>query len=281
MNNNIWYSKFLCKFDNEGTAFVNQNGEVQFKIKILSNSPSDFPPDVRSVYGFSGDLEKYGYIDHFTDTEDERIEKVSKFLEDIYLTFSVRESEHSDEAIDRIYYNSFDVSVKSKEDLGVENTFFPIPLLLTRKKDVQITLEKIAREEYIGKNKSISLHHDDYPSFLLIGEKEEGKKIDDINNFHAIGLFTEMQYKEQYGIKLINETPVKAVDVKNDILGEYYPLDDGVIFLTNEKVTEIEDLLSSAIPFKLSDDSSKESVEDLDEIKFLNDFENVCKSKGL
>lgn len=280
--NRIWYSKFMGKLDETSKIFVNANNEIQFKIEILSESPADFPLEIKRVNGFSGELERYGYLDQLRDSEEERIDKVMAFLESYYIFFSVRESEHSNESIDKKYYNAFELTLKSKERDYSNSTFVPIPVFLFDKSDVLNAFDKVANKDYMGYNNAFSFHEDDVPPFIIIGEKEIEKSMIDIKNFYVVGPFNRFNHKEHYGIKFeASNNNVRKLSIKEDELNEYYLFEDGVLFLTNECVTDIESkLLSKGNLLGVSNDA-KESVENLDEAKFLSVFEETCIEKGL
>lgn len=289
--NKIWKSKFLGELDKQSPIFRNGNNEMQFKIKIISSGPSDFPNEtVKTVYGFSDSLKRYGYFDQVNDEEEIRIEKIISFLENNYLIFSVKESGHSDPEIDRKYYNSFDLMVISKENFKEEaQTFETIPMVRIEKGNIPLFIDKITNEEYIGKNESISLNRDDSPPFILINEIEEysvGNTFNTFNKFHVIGPLVELQYKEEYGIKFLIEENLKLIEIEAGELQEFYPTKEDVVFITTEICSEIEDKLDKAPntiikPRQFSDTEKVKKIEDIDELKFLEKFDEVCKAKGL
>lgn len=282
----IWQSKFLGKLDEE-SPFVNKNGDVQFKIEIVSNTPSDFPLNEKRVTGFSNDLTLYGYTHQLTDTSGEKVDKLIEFLQNSYLIFSVRESEHADEKINKKYYNAFALKRIEFNELYENTTFYPIPFYFSNKGDIEKITKKVSNAEYIGRNDAVSLNKDDYPPFIIIGEKEDTISIKEIEEFHIIGPIMEMQYKEEYGVKYSGEDSISSISKSAEKLKEFYISEEGVIFIPIEIVDDIESELSEAPQIVNSEVSNletirgSEKVEDVDELDFLTLFEKVCKSKGL
>ena len=67
----------------------NQQNSLQFYLKIISNVPSSFPDSVKVVTCFGEELERWGFVDDTSDTDDNRIAKLEKFLHSYILFFKV------------------------------------------------------------------------------------------------------------------------------------------------------------------------------------------------
>lgn len=286
--NKVWKSKFLGELDESIEIYRNtNNNEMKFKIKIISSGPSDFPNEtIKVVNGFSESLRMFGYFDHIEDDDDVRKQKIIKFLQENYMIFSVRESEHSNPFIDQKYYNAMDLKVISKESSGgLSATFETIPLIKVDKGNVQSYINKIMNEEYVGKNDSISYHKDDLPPFLLIYEASN-TSLEGAAKYYVIGPFSELQHNDEYGIKFLVDEPPKWIELNKRELSECYLSQDGVAFVTTEDCYKIEEKLHKSpkvegISTKPKGIKETRKIEDIDESKFLSRFEDTCKSKGL
>lgn len=283
MNENlkVWESKFLGKFNENGNTFVNKNNELQFKIEIISDCPEDFPVNTRSVSGFGEELRKYGFIDSINKTENERIDELKRFLTDIYFIFSVRESSHSDPEIQNIYYNSYDIEIEKAEKIdNMSSNFIPIPVFSSDSEDINWMFEKVSNQEFIGKNEAISTQKNDYPPFIIIEEIIENKN----RKYHLLGPFNEVLHREEYGIKFLSDTSIRKITLSEQDIKGIYLLNHDVMFMESALVYDLERELETdkaqEIP-SIYTPTTSQKIEDTDELEFLKDFENVCKSKGL
>ena len=279
-----WDIKFLGKLRKNGNLITTQqNTSIRFYIDIISNPPENLPETaLKYLTSFSDELESLGFIDDTNLSEDERFNYLSEFLNAHYIMFKIK-SKHNED--NKLFFNAYDLEIKRRESTS-DNTFLALPFIRTYSGNTQDTLNKLFNNEYLQGNFGISKESDDYPSFILIGEYAHSAFENQLhnNNFekvYAFGPIEGMNYSEEFGFKFITDSQNTFYkEIKMADLGEYYQSKDRVLFITWEKDDEIRESLQTN-GTKISMERSKPKIEDINELEFLNVFQEVALSKKL
>jgi len=282
-----WETLFLGVVEENTKMYENNtNSSMKFSITIKSMPPEDFPASIKTVNGYSDDLEKSaGFVDRKDISEWERIKTLTDFLKDYLLIFKVKEEKHREHDI--TYYNAYDIELIKKETATTSSTYLPIPLIKVYKENRDDYLKKLSNNEFIEQIEGISYHKDDTPSFILVEEKEEkipfGPYSSNENSkYYAVGPIEEVIFSEEYGYKFYTTNNKKYIELKREDVNEIYFTSGSISFVPG--TNEYEDMIIENINEngkRITPLKSKIKLEDQDEDKFLMVFKEVALSKGL
>lgn len=164
--------------------FINSQDELQFQIKLISETPEKFPNE-KLFMSYPNDLLKYGFEDDYYRSPDQRIERLETFLSEYLLVFCPQKktlANHSE-----IFIGKELRLIRKSESYTDVSTFIPVPVFSKEYHDIsfdEIT-HKIQNQRFIGKIKNISTELHDTPQFILWREGE---------NYTIIGEFDKHQY---------------------------------------------------------------------------------------
>lgn len=269
--------------DTESFRLVKEDSTIRFPIEIISNPPENIPDDItKRITCFAEGLEELGFTDDMDLPSEERFKELSDFLNAHYLMFKIK-SKHDDN--DRSFYNAYDLEITRRES-NSKHTFFPIPLVRTHSGKANDIIQKLSNNEYIQVGFSISKEPEDYPSFVLIGEYKPSSdknpySVQKLERLYAFGPVEGIEFSDEYKFKFNTDkehTYFREIDLNE--LGEHYLSKDRVMFVTSEKDNEIRESLQVKGK-KISPQITKPKIEDVNEIEFLNVFEEVALSKKL
>lgn len=275
-----WSSIFIGQLDEENAVFVNTNNEIQFKIEILSEAPADFPLTEKSVNGFSRAIAKFGFIDDIENSSEERIDKLIEYLKEYYIFFKVVIHQGNSSENNIIYYNAVDIELRQKESYNFK-TFVPIPFFRSLENNAEDFIQKLVNSEFISGNYAFSLHEDDVRPFVIISENPSNNTGND-EQYSLVGTFHQQNFQEKFGVKFsANDDSLKRLWVKEQDFDECYLMESGVAFLTNKTVQALEEQLHLKGENIKPTQIISNSIEKIEEDKFLDLFEEVCLKKGL
>jgi len=266
-------------------AFVNTNNDLQFYIKIISMPPENFPREVEEVACFGQELEKWGFDDDLTLTNDERKEALAEFLSNYVLFFSVERVQRGAGE----FYNARNIAVLKKSQRFNEEIFLePIPIFSDElnERTQEYFEQQLVSEQFVGFNKQLSKGEDDTPSMILWKEQiEEGGNA----KFTLYGTFDTHEFLHSSGFRFSSGgSAIKKFTIKEHKLLDAY-LKDGILFVNSENFEELEKLLEehgevvkikSTVTEQAEASTAKNAIVDK-EGEFMDIFELACLKKGL
>lgn len=202
---------------------------------------------------------------------------MSDYLDDQYLIFNVKKTNHSDPTKDAVYYNATNIELrKMNETAQQSDRFKAIHFISTT------TVEKI-KETLIQKQyrtvdmDEMYLKIDDIELVCLTKAdlKEEG-----FLDFTFMGDFKGNVINEKHGIKLNYENELKEIVLDKKEIGNYYISDKNIIFLEDKIVDRIKINLQKNGKKKYFI-SQSQTEEAQDEEEFIEYFNSICLKKGL
>ena len=264
--------------DSRRFLFVNNQNELQFRIKLLSLPPENFPREIKVVTCFA---EEIGYIDDYSLTDEIRESNFTNYLEDYVLIFNIEEK-HSNEH----YYIARNIRlVKKNDEFKREDLLIQIPVFsnFSKEMDKSHFENLILLNKFIGSNPGISSDDDDTPE-LIAWKDSKSEEITLYGEFeshdHAHGGF-RFKYNEDYLTK----------HLLDDSFNNYYE-NNNVLYFPQSSYQKInEELLSYGIKINI-DNSTENEVEHLIkngeqtkhldlENEFMNQFISKCEDNKL
>lgn len=223
----------------------NQQNSLQFYLKIISNVPSSFPDSVKVVTCFGEELERWGFVDDTSDTDDNRIAKLEKFLHSYILFFKVEMNRSTQSNME--FYIVKNVHIQKKADSYREGDHLvPIPIFNESISNMKLDDFKRAlhKQRFVGLNNHISKEKNDSPKYIAWGE----------NNNMVISLYGEFDdFSTAFaGFRFIPEGKIGTLEVSEEILNESYVSRD-ILFLPWKLYSDIEDTWSNAQVVEPSD----------------------------
>lgn len=163
---------------------INSQNTLQFFVKLISDTPYGFP-NVNLFTCYSSDLARYGFEDDYYRPDDERKEKLERFLNDYMLIFRPLKKvlpNHNE------IYVGKEVRLIRKSDSYVHGTtFIPVPVFSEERHDGSLDdfIHKILNNKFVGRIESISTETNDTPQFVLWKQRDK---------YSIIGEFDKHQY---------------------------------------------------------------------------------------
>lgn len=268
----------LDESDSRRVLFVNNQNELQFRIKLISLPPENFPRDVQVVTCFAEEL---GYTDNYQLSNEERENNFQNYLEDYVLIFNIEEKRSSE-----FYYIARNIRLQKKNDEFRRDDFLiQIPVFSNSTQEVSKEgfENSIINNKFIGNNPGISSDDDDTPEliawkdnqateFVLYGEFE--------SHDHAHGGF-RFKYENDHIIKLNVEDSFDNYYENNNVL--YFPESSYQVLKSRleEKGTKLKtDILkvneteNNKKPVESSQEIDRESI-------FMDYFIHKCEDNKL
>jgi len=208
----------LDESDSRRVLFVNNQNELQFRIKLISLPPENFPRDVQVVTCFAEEL---GYTDNHQLSNEERETNFLNYVEDYILIFNIEEKRSNE-----FYYIARNIRLQKKNDEFRRDDFLiQIPVFSNSSQEIsEEGFENlILHNKFIGNNPGVSSDDDDTPEliawkdnqateYVLYGEFE--------SHDHAHGGF-RFKYENDYIVKLKIEDSFYNYYENNNVL--YFP----------------------------------------------------------
>ncbi|MFX3633233.1 MAG: McrB family protein [Candidatus Pristimantibacillus sp.] len=163
---------------------INSQNSLQFFVKLISDTPYGFP-NVNLFTCYSSELARYGFEDDYYRPDEERKEKLERFLNDYMLIFRPQKRvlpNHNE------IYVGKEVRLIRKSDSYVHGTtFIPVPVFSEEKHDVSFDdfIQKVLNNKFVGRIESISTEANDTPQFILWKQRDR---------YSIIGEFDKHQF---------------------------------------------------------------------------------------
>jgi len=190
---------------------INSQNVLQFFVKLISYTPYGFP-NVSLFTCYSSDLTRYGFEDDYYRPDDERKDKLERFLDDYMLIFRPQKKvlpNHNE------IYAGKEVRLIRKSDSYVDGTTFtPVPVFSEEKHDISFDdfIQKILNNKFIGRIDSISTEANDTPQFIVWKQKDK---------YSIIGEFDKHQYAHGgYCLNIAGQ--LKVAEFDEDLLEDCY-----------------------------------------------------------
>lgn len=214
-------------------VFINKQNYLQFYIKVINIMPESFPRNQTLFTCYSSDLEKYGFVENYHESEYNRIIDLTEFLMDSLILFKPYKKvlpNHEE------VYNTADIRLIPKlETYKFNQQFMAIPIFsdIVHKMTKEEFQNALIHHKYVGTVDGISNEPNDTPSVVLWKED---------NNFTSYGLFDKHDYAHG-GFSFISNDGIRGISF-NSWLNKVYREgneDDTLLFVDSETYTEIEE----------------------------------------
>lgn len=221
------------------SAFVNNSNELQFTLRIISNTPESFPNSQLNITCWGKNLEHYGFEDELFD-DDTRIRNLLDFLDGKLFVFQIEKRVTSKDE----YFIARNLYLIPKKASFVEtNAFFPIPVFSEKEGRGQAGnyswedfMTQLKNGRYIGRNDQVSNEMEDTPRFLLYKTREE--------EFVAVGIFDSHHYAHGGFSFTAVDQEFKQTQIEKSTVDEIYLFKD-VAFVGLDSEHEIFNALQS------------------------------------
>ncbi|MGF9812148.1 McrB family protein [Bacillus toyonensis] len=223
----------------------NQQNSLQFYLKIISNVPFSFPDSVTVVTCFGEELERWGFVDDTSETDDNRIIKLEEFLHSYILFFKVEMNRNTQSNME--FYIAKNIHIQKKADSYRDGDHLvPIPIFNESISNMKLADFKRAlyKQGFVGLNNHISKEKNDSPKYIAWGE----------NNNMVISLYGEFDdFSNAFaGFRFIPEGKIGTLGISEEILNESYVSRD-ILFLPWKLYSDIEETWSNATLIEPSD----------------------------
>lgn len=268
----------LEESDSRRVLFVNNQNELQFRIKLISLPPENFPRDVQVVTCFAEEL---GYIDNHQLSNEEREANFQHYLEDYILIFNIEEKRSNE-----FYYIARNIRLQKKNDEFRRDDFLiqiPVFSNLSQELSEEVFENLILHNKFIGNHTGVSSDDDDTPEliswkdnqaaeFVLYGEFE--------SHDHAHGGF-RFKYDNDYIIKYKIEDSFYNYYENNNVL--YFP-ESSYQILKSELENKGTKLKTDILKVNENENNKKpvQSSHEIDrEAMFMSHFKDKCEDNKL
>lgn len=200
---------------------INSQNILQFFVKLISQTPDGFP-NVTYFTVYSTELSRYGFEDDYYRPDDERKDKLERFLNDYLLVFHPQKKvlpNHNE------IYVGKNVRLIRKSDSYLDGTtFLPVPVFSEDEHEIEFDdfMNKILNNRFIGRITNISTEINDTPQFVLWRQKDD--------RFKTIGEFDKHQYAHG-GYCLYAADTLKVLDFQDEWLEDCYSTADNETLL--------------------------------------------------
>lgn len=234
------------------SVFINSQNYLQFFLKILNETPENFPRDQLLFTCYSTELEKYGFEENFHEHEITRFNELGDFLYDSLVLFK---------PIKKVLTNHEEVFATSEvrlipklDNFKSDQKFKSVPIFSKslHKMNKEEFIESLIQGKYIGSVQGISTDQYDTPSFVLWKEGDE---------FTAYGLFDKHEYAHG-GLSLSSFNNIRELPFnpwKNNVYREGND-DDSLLFVDLDSYSDIEEKLKDTEPFNIGKDLFESSI---------------------
>ena len=230
---------------------INSQNALQFYVKLISDTPYGFP-NVNLFTCYSSDLSRYGFEDEYYRPDDERKEKLERFLHDYILIFRPQKKvlpNHNE------IYVGKEVRLIRKSDSYVQGmTFIPVPVFSEEMHDLTFDdfIHKLLNNKFVGRIESISTETNDTPQFVLWKQRDK---------FSIIGEFDKHQYAHG-GYCLNIAGHLKVLEFDDDWLEDCYgtPENSTLMFVPLSIYQNMNAYMESAAPLESLQDAALETA---------------------
>ncbi|GIP39844.1 hypothetical protein J31TS4_31240 [Paenibacillus sp. J31TS4] len=182
---------------------INSQNSLQYFVKLISDTPYGFP-NVSLFTCYSSDLGRYGFEDDYFRPDDERKEKLERFLNDYLLVFRPQKRvlpNHNE-----IYVGKEVRLIRKSDSYLSGSTFIPVPVFSEEQHDMDFDefISKILGNKFIGRIENISTETNDTPQFILWKQQDRYK---------IVGEFDKHQYAHGgYCLNVAGKLKVREIE---------------------------------------------------------------------
>lgn len=218
-------------------VIVNSQNVLQFYVKLISDKPDSFPNALYFTC-YASELRRYGFEDDYYRPDDERIEKLERFLYDYLLVFTPQKRvlpNHNEIFVCK------NVRLVRKSDSYVDGTtFIPVPVFSEEEHELYLEelVDRLQSRKYIGRIEGISTEENDTPPFILWREKER---------YRILGEFESHQYAHG-GYCLHLSGPLKVEEFQEEWLEDCYstPENPTLMFIPLDVFQKVREVLEQS-----------------------------------
>lgn len=221
---------------------INSQNSLQYYVRLISDTPYDFP-NVNLFTCYTSDLVRYGFEDDYYRPDDERKDKLERFLSDYLLVFRPQKKvlpNHNE------IYIGKDVRLIRKSDSYLDGTtFIPVPVFSEEQHDVTFDdfIHKMMNNKFIGRIEGMSTGANDTPQYILWKQRDK---------YMSIGEFNKHQYAHGgYCMNLAG--PLKVQDFEDQWLEDCYstPENPTLLFMSLAIYQSMSSMMENAAPFEI------------------------------
>jgi hypothetical protein len=228
-------------------VFINQQGDVQFCIRIISQTPESFPNE-NLIWCYSRYLEEWGFEDNPILSRDEREQDLKNFLNRYFIIFGLNVFEHRK---GQANYQASDVKIKAKFDDYTDKMLFqPIPIFCESSYNSSFDdfTNKLVTRRHIGKINRFSNEPSDTPTYIL-WLKNDGR-------YTILGEFEKHQYA--YGGFQLYYEQLKQIEMPEEWIEHIIevPKNEDILFIDFDSYNKFEELLKTSEPIKTFNSNS-------------------------
>lgn len=262
------------------SVFVNAQNTLQFRIKVISTPPENFPREVKVVMCFADEI---GFNDDLTLNMEEREYRLSEYLERYILFFNIEIKGELN-----VYVARNVVMERKAENFKRKIYLNQIPIFIGNTEEVsrETFEEHLINNRFVGDNKNISKDEDDTPELICWSNNTEEYYIYGPfeNHDHAYGGF-RFQTSNSSNVHRWNLDNASLYEcyIKRNILyvpyNVYYDFSERVSREGQELKLESTELNQNQF-INENNNERIENKEDI-EVNFLSNFINKCEEKSL
>lgn len=247
------------------SVFINKYNSLQFYIKVISQSPENFP-EVRFFTGYTSDLQNLSFQDDDNMlSEEERIQALKDFFDTNLIIFNPIQKGDN-------FFISNVIQVVRPNNIS---TYIPVPLF--RNNNLYRTFDEFKQalfeKNYMDEIHGISHEQIDTPSILVW---EEDNRISNI-----IGSFTNQLFikgKIKFDFEFFKFIEFKEIWSKNIILTDQIK---NVIFIGQDIYTVMENTLQEMNSYEDEKIKNGNKINSRNEADFIKNFSKHTKEAAL
>ncbi|GFN32955.1 McrB family protein [Paenibacillus xylaniclasticus] len=218
---------------------INSQNVLQFFVRLISETPYGFP-NANLFTCYASDLTRYGFEDDYFRPDDERKDKLERFLNDYMLIFRPQKKilpNHNE------IYAGKEVRLIRKSDSYVDGTtFIPVPVFSAEQHDISYDdfIQKLLNGKFVGRIESISTEANDTPQFIIWKQKDK---------YSLIGEFDKHQYAHGgYCLNIAGQ--LKVTEFEDDLLEDCYSTSENstLMFVPLSIYQSMSTMLEAAAP---------------------------------
>ncbi|WP_394877501.1 McrB family protein [Mammaliicoccus lentus] len=263
-------------YDKEN-IFINNEGYIQFYIKLISTTPYDYPDQnnrTKYISCFSSRLTPF-YKDEVNKSDEERIEDFLEYIRNKFVLLNVEQKEDHT-ILNKYYYNGHVKEILPQyENFNNNQTLHPVPLFNSEisAKSFEEFLEDLRGNKKVGNIKNLSSESEDLPQYLFYSDEKL--------NIYVVGEINSYEYSDSEGFSYEFNNELKYIKLDDEDFKNLIKTDNNIAYISTQLSLSIEERLNkeknNIMKKTLSD---KEEIE-LQEEKFLKYFFKVLKNEKL
>ncbi|HEU4964142.1 MAG TPA: AAA family ATPase [Bacilli bacterium] len=232
-------------------VFINNQNSLQFNIKLISQTPENFP-NILLFSAFASDIEQYGFEEDYTAPREVRIEQLRDFFRDKLVVFNpVRRMTPRGEEVFKVA----NVRVVPKPAGFLENTTFtPVPVFSekTQGDTYEQFWEKLWSNRFVGRIENLSTEAEDTPPHALWRHEDD--------TFDVIGEFDRHRYA--YGGFALQFDQLKVAPFQDEWFEDAFlgPNREEIMFIGTEAYNRLLTMMDEAEPIDSPEAMLEESA---------------------